>query len=1240
MHPVKLGILSLLLLALVGTAWAQTGTSRIVGTVTDSTGAVVSGAKVTAIDEATNVTHTTVTSPAGNYSFESMVPGSYTIRVQAEGFKALNSKTNVLTIGQPTTVNVRLEVGAASENVNVVASADVVQTSTSGNFGNLEDQAAVTELPIIGDRGRNPLQLVNFQPGVVVGDYSSQGVHVHGSRDGAWNYTLDGVDVNETSAPGGNFTPIRPNPDMLAEFRVLTGNASADTGRASGGDVEMVTRSGTNQFHGNAFFFYQTPGLDANEVGNKMSGLPRNMFLQDIAGFSVGGPIWKKHTFFFFNTQFLRTRRTQKVSRSVLTQDARQGLFRYVVNPTGCVLDVTCPQNLPANASGASVDTSGNVLPGVNVSSYDIATNDPWGRGLDPSIQSLINLTPLPNDFTQGDGLNFATFDWTPSELEKQADYTIRIDHTFNDRHSVFMRWMWGHQNTNGDIGNAGEPAFPGEPNWVNTERTPRNLAVNWRWNPSAHSTNELVFGINRFTFNFLNGNPNYQNNPPYMLNYMLNWDPSGCFPPCNLPLHNDAGNLRTLTTYQVSDNFTYMKSKHAFRWGGQVLYQRHVDNRGSIGIYNADPAVYFNTSTNPVDVTAFNLPGDINQEYDLGNAQAEVNDLLGRVGRIDQGFVAASASQWQPPKSWFNFDSRFPEYDLYFQDSWKIKPHFQIDAGLRWEIRLSPSNPNNMLLRPNEAMVYGATPNAGVTWTPGKLYNNAWKNFGPSIGFAWDVTHDGKTSIRGNYRLAYDRINTFVTSSYIIQNLPGETYSSENVGFGVSGGRLSDGLPPFVPPSATPASLRTPPPFSTNWTTVMDPTMTTPRTHMWGLSLQRELPHKLGLELNYIGRHGSHLFGGYDSNQYQLVSNGFLAAFKQLQANGQTGDSPLIDSLLANYPGLSGLTPSAFIQSNYSYMLTRNSVGELAKFVNLATDASGNNQLIAANGFSPYFFNAFPQYASEVDTLDTHDWSNYNAFEAQLQRRFSNGLQFQFSYTYSKSLDTRSFDPMFNTVTTGGAYQSSSSTPWDYSHRSWNYAPSDFDRRHALQGDWVWEFPLGRGKQFLHDLNPILDRVVGGWSLSGIFTLTSGMPFTVFSGAYTYSDSVQTPANCSGCSPTMGKVHWEGGPAFGANSSQYYFTQDQIAKFSQPDPGSMSNTGRNYFRLPHYFNVDASLAKKFRITESQSLELRFEAENITNSVMYGLPYSSRITSTLFGYMTGRTSNGCRKAQLSAKYTF
>ena len=1238
------GFWLVVLLGLSATLWSQTGTSRITGTVTDASGAVLVGVKVTAISESTNVSWTTTSSVAGIYSFESMAPGSYTIQIEGQGFKSFASIANVLTIGQPMTVNARLEVGTFAEKMTVVATAEAVQTSSSGNFGNLEDQIAVTQLPIVGVRGRNPLDLVNFQPGVVVGDYGGRGVHVHGSRDGAWNYTLDGVDINETSAPGGGFTPIRPNPDMLSEMRVLTGNASADTGRASGGDVEMITRSGTNKFHGNAFFFYQTPGFDANEVGNKISTPPlgRDMFVQKIGGFSVGGPIRKDHTFFFFNVQFLRTLRTLKVTRAVLTQEARNGNFRYVPQTGAClgVQDPNCPQNLPANSGGASVDLLGNPI--VPVNSYSI-TNNPSGIGLDPTLQSFINLTPLPNNFTIGDGLNIAGFDWTPAEQEKQADYTIKIDHYFNDQHSVSLRWMWGHQNTNGDFANAGAPAFPGEPNWVDTQRSPRNLAINWRWNTSPHSTNELVLGMNRFTFNFLNANPNYSQNPPYMLNYMENWDPGGCFPPCDLPLHNDAGNLRALTTYQLSDNYSFVKNKHTFRWGGQILYQRHIDTRGSIGIYNANPAVYFDTGTNPVDGSTFGIPADINQYYDFFNAQAEVNDLLGRVGRIDQGFTAKNANEWAPAGSWFGFDSRFPEYDLYFQDTWKIKPHFVIDAGLRWEIKMSPSNPHNKLLRPSEAMVYGASPNSDISWQPGKLYNDACKNFGPSVGFAWDVTHDGKTSVRGNYRLAYDRINTFVVSAYIIQNLPGQTYSYENSTFGANGGLLSGGLPAFEPPSVAPSSLRTPPPFSTTYTTVMDPNITTPRTHMWGLSVQRELPHKLALEMNYIGRHGSHLFGGYDSNQHQIGSNGFLDAFKQLQASG---DSPLIDAMLNGYQGLSGPDVSAYVLNNFNYV-SRNSVGGLAQFINLTVDPNTGNQLMSENSYngkriSPYFFNNFPQYAMEVDTLDTHDWSNYNALEIQLQRHFTNGLQFQASYTYAKSLDTRSYDPIFNTVPTGTTSQSTTSVPWDYTHRQWNYAPSDFDRRHSLQGDWVWELPFGRGKQWLHDVNSVLDRMVGGWSLSGVFTMQSGVPFTVFSSGFTYNDSVMTPANCTGCSPNMGHVHWEGGAPFAEGSAQYYFTPDQVSKFSIPDPGQLSNVGRNYFRQPHYYNLDMSIGKRFRLTESQGFQIRLEAQNVTNSVMYGLPASTRFNSGIFGYMTGQTaySNASRKMQVSAKYEF
>src|SRR3981081_1080485 len=203
-------------------------------------------------------------------------------------------------------------------------------------------------------------------------------------------------------------------------------------------------------------------------------------------------------------------------------------------------------------------------------------------------------------------------------------------------------------------------------------------------------------------------------------------------------------------------------------------------------------------------------------------------------------------------------------------------------------------------------------------------------------------------------------------------------------------------------------------------------------------------------------------------------------------------------------------------MRQDFASELRHNSIGDLAKFINKATDGNGN-QLIATNGFSPFFFTPFPQFADEVDTLDTHDWSNYHALELQLQRRFSNGLQFQASYTLAKSLDTRSYDPTFTTVPTGG-FQSSASIPFDNSDRSKNYARSDFDRRHAVQGDWVWDLPIGHRKQWLHNSGGMLDRVVGGWEISGIFTLQSGRPFTVYSGAFTFNDTVATPASCNSC--------------------------------------------------------------------------------------------------------------------------
>ncbi|OYW09828.1 MAG: hypothetical protein B7X34_05925 [Acidobacteriia bacterium 12-62-4] len=394
----------------------QGTTSRLQGVVVDSSGSVIAGATVTLSNEGTNVVFETKTTGAGTYVFESVQSGRYTVMVESTGFKKFTAKGNAVSIGQPTTVNVTLQVGAVTETVEVSGAYQAVQTSTSGNMGNLLEEKIIKDLPIVGTRGRNPLDLVLIQPGITSGSNTGGGIHVHGARDRAWNYTLDGIDTNETSAGGSNFSPIRANPDSLAEFRVITGNFTADSGRNSGAQVAMVTKSGTNDLHGSGFWFYRTPRLNANEWENNLDNLGKRQFVQNIFGGSIGGPVKKNQTFFFANVQALRALETAQVTRTVYTQSMRQGIYRY--NRGG--------RNLPAGVAGGSVDAAGNPL--VNIGSYNIFQNDPQRIGADRGIAALIAATPLPNRFDFGDGLNTAGFTFVAPQNERQHDVTFKVD--------------------------------------------------------------------------------------------------------------------------------------------------------------------------------------------------------------------------------------------------------------------------------------------------------------------------------------------------------------------------------------------------------------------------------------------------------------------------------------------------------------------------------------------------------------------------------------------------------------------------------------------------------------------------------------------------------------------------------------------------------------------------------------------------------------------------------------------
>jgi hypothetical protein len=1038
--------------------FAQTATGRIVGTVQDSSGAVVPGASVKATNEATKVSFRTTSNSAGLYSFEALQAGIYTIEVEAQGFKKLSTTSNVLNANDTATINITLETGAITEIVQVQGSYEKVQTNQSGNIGNVIDQKTVTSLPL---NGRNPLDLVLTQPGVISGANTGGGTHIFGARDRAINITLDSIDANETSAGNATFSPIRTNPDSLQEYRITTSNPDSSMGRNSGAQVALITRSGTNEFHGALFEFHRNRVFNANEWELNRINSPRRFLTRNQFGGSIGGPIVKNKLFFFFNTQIQRLVQTLDQTNTVYTAQARQGIFRYVVGG----------RNFAAGTATPSVDAQGNPLPNLTIGTYNAAANDPRNLGLDPF-------------------------------------------------------------------------------------RTPRNLAAGWRSILSNRTTNELIAGGNYFKFDFaIPSNQDPRTTPIITVN------------PTD-PLSRSFGNLREITTYQVLDNLTHIAGAHTLRFGANLRLQRHLDRRGTVAGLDVNPRYLLGGA---VDPTTFRLPAVCSATItancintnDRTRLQGFINDSLGKLNRVDVGLVA-QGNAYGPPGTPFVFDAWYPEYDFYFQNDWRARSNLTLNFGVRYEPKPKPfARGENRIFAPEQPFVAGSAPSTSLRYVNADLYKSDLDNFAPAVGVAWDPFKDGKTAVRGNFPIAFDRISTFLPSSAVFPNVPGITLAVINTTIGQTDTRLRDGIPSLLPPAGSnPFNRATPGYPGLLSQELLDPNFVTPKTYMWSFSIQRDLGSNFVADVQYIGRAGRNLIGGYERNAVRIRENGFLAAFNAAKANGE---SDLLNRLTAGHPSRTASeSGAAFLRRFFTTDLANNNVATVAAALNRTIVTRGGVQQILpdANGFGPFFFSDYPQILGGMQVIDSNSLSNYHGAVFQIQRRFAQGLTFQASYTFSKSHDDKSYDPTFTRISSGTG-QTAQSTPLDVNDRNLTYAVSDFDRTHVFQGNMNYELPFGNGRRFGNGVSGFVDRLIGGWEINAIVQRQSGRPFTVVSGTNSFTNAASSRANYSG---NRFKVQFQDDPATGV---PFIFPAEERAKFSLPAAGDYGNIGRNAFRFP-----------------------------------------------------------------------
>lgn len=1243
-HVMIFGALLLSLMACT-VAFGQTGTASVRGTVRDAQGGAVAGAAITLRNTAKNFTRTQTTNEDGGYVFNAVPPDTYAVEAEATGFKKVTVSDVRALVDTPVEVDISVEIGALTETINVTASTEAPINTTDASIGSAFEAQRIEELPL---NARNVNNLLALQPGV-----TRQG-EVNGGRRDQANFTLDGVDVNEQQTgldivnPSGTITPgdafasvIRVTPDSVQEFRVTTSNPVATQGRSSGAQISLVTKSGTNDYHGTLYEFHRNTVTTANDFFNNALGrdangnpiAPRPKLIRNVFGGSIGGPIMKDRLFFFYNYEGRRDAEEESVLRNVPTATLRQGIVQY--------------RNLDGGIT--------------TLSPADIAALYPATGGVNPAALAILQTAPLPNDFTIGDGLNRAGYRFNAPISSKLNVHIARFDASINNRQTLFFRAA-----VQNDLFQQA-PMFLDTPQpslWVN----PKAFAIGHTWSITNTLVNNLRVGLTRAAFTQQGDSS----------------ETAVVFRDVFQPRLYQRTLSRTTPVYNIVDDMAWVKGTHTVQFGGNLRFIRN--NRLSFA-NSFDSALvnyqFYATGGSSVrDALADSLDPDF--EFDYGRAAVSV------LGRFSQYSIRSNFDASGQPLAAGSPAARSmatEEYEVYGQDTWKIKPNLTLTYGLRWSLNTPVYERNGLQLVPTTNLgdfldrrlasaAAGQPLNELITFDLGGkvnerpgFYATDKNNFAPTFAVAWSpdfgnnffgrlIGREGRSVIRGGFRMLHDRIGSQLAVSSESENSFGFTSEATNGSSSTNTttqlGPLVTGLNPDVrtfPRVSAPGSLTFPLSFPADEVdriiAGIDQSLVAPVHYSWNITYGRELPVGLSFEASYVGRKARNLLLVRDvMHLNNLVDSssgldwyGAAGSLTDLRlGNTDVGNVQPIPYFENLFPGLGDTIfgDPSLSSTQAAYLLhARGAVGGAD-----ITDYTLLQFILDDVGIFP---NAFfhPQYAA-LQTLSTVGRSDYHGASFSLRQRFRDSFVFDFNYTFSKSMDNAS------TLETLRVLSNVIRNPID---PDLEYSVSDFDIRHNINANFLMQLPFGRGRAFWSDSGSVVNTLVGGWQLSGIMRYHTGLP-AGSPGDFEWATNWQSQSNgvrlrdveTGNCSNV------DGFPNLFCNPTQAY------RSFRNARAGEVGDRNISTLRIPSYFVLDMGLTKNFDMwySENHKLQFRWEVFNVTNTQRFGVinslglnpePFNANAAPEDFGrYIGSQTPVGesrpGRVMQFALRYQF